>query len=252
MTDRVANSRIYRNWAVPGLLSDDMVQLDVAAGVLGGLASSRLDNILVRQEQSAVRVSAFLQPFHRLSMFEVQVDVKKGVDPATVEQRLDAIIADYIANGPTADEVQRFVTSDVAGRIRGLEQVGGFGGKAVALAEGALYANDPEFYKKQLLAYGKVTPASVKAAMKKWLTRPVYALRVDPGERGAYEEAAGSKGSAASQRPRYYTVPRPGDRPLAPSPFDAADQGGGSAAAPARPMPEVGPISNLDFPDIER
>ena len=40
--------------------------------------------------------------------------------------------------------------TDVAGRIRGLEQVGGFGGKAVALAEGALYADDPDFYKKQL------------------------------------------------------------------------------------------------------
>jgi zinc protease len=256
MTDRVAQTRIYRNWAVPGLLDPDMVQLDVAAGVLGGLASSRLDNILVRQEQSAVRVSASLQPFHRVSLFEVQVDVKPGVDANAVEQRLDSIIADYIANGPTADEVQRYVTSDVAGRIRGLEQVGGFGGKAVALAEGALYANDPSFYKKQLLAYGRVTPSSVKVAMKKWLTRPVYALRVDPGERGAYQESAGSPGGGAAQRPRYYTPPKPGDRPLAPSPYDsAADQSGGgsgSGTAAARPMPEVGPISNLDFPDIER
>ena len=257
MTDRVANSRIYRDWAVPGLLDPDMVQLDVAGCVLGGLASSRLDNILVRKEQSAVGVEAGIQPFHRISMFEILVNVKPGVDPAGVESRLDQIVDEYIANGPTADEVQRCVTTDVAGRIRGLEQVGGFGGKAVALAEGALYADDPDFYKKQLLAYGRVTPASVKAAMKKWLTRPVYALRVDPGERGAYEEAAGSKGSASSQRPRYYTPPKPGEKPLAPSPFD--DQGGATAApapatasAPARPMPTVGDISNLDFPDIER
>jgi predicted Zn-dependent peptidase len=251
MTDRVANSRIYRNWAVPGLLDSDMIQLDVAGCVLGGLASSRLDNILVRQEQSAVGVSAGIQPFHRISMFEIQVNVKPGVDPATVERRLDQIVGEYIANGPTADEVQRCVTTDVAARIRGLEQVGGFGGKAVALAEGALYANDPSFYKKQLLAYSRVTPASVKAAMKKWLTRPVYALRVDPGERGAYEEAAGSRGSASSQRPRYYTPPKPGEKPLAPSPYD--DQGGATAApATARPQPQVGPISNLDFPNIER
>ena len=45
-------------------------------------------------------------------------------------------MADYIAKGPTADEVQRAVMSEVSGRIRGLEQVGGFGGKAVSLAEG--------------------------------------------------------------------------------------------------------------------
>jgi predicted Zn-dependent peptidase len=253
MKDRVATTRLYRNWAVPGMLDDDMIPLDVAAGVLGGLASSRLDNELVRKDQSAVRVSAFLQSFHRLSMFEVQVDVKPGVDADQVAQRLDAIIADFIAKGPTEDEVQRVVMSDVAGRIRGLEQVGGFGGKAVTLAEGALYADDPDFYKKQLLAYGKVTPDDVRRAMQKWLSRPVYALRVEPGERGAYEEAAGSKGSAASQRPRYYRPPAPGEQPLAPLPAVTEDQGAGAATSAAkRPLPPVGTIGDLDFPEIER
>ena len=257
MTDRVANTRLYRNWAVPGLLDPESIALDVAAGVLGGLASSRLDNELVRKDQTAVRVSAYLQPFHRVGMFDVQVDVKPGVDPDMVAQRLDRIIADFIANGPTEDEVQRVVMSEVAGRNRGLEQVGGFGGKAVALAEGELYADDTEFYKKQLLRYGRVTPADVRAAMQKWLTRPVYALRVDPGERGAYEEAKGSAGGSVAQRPRYYRQPQPGEQPLAPLPWATTeDQGGaGGAAAPAaqkRPLPEIGDVSNLDFPDVER
>src|SRR3546814_7580752 len=81
-------------------------------------------------------------------------------------QRLDALIPDFVANGPSQDEVDRAVTSVVANRIKGLEQVGGFGGKAVALAEGALYANDPGFYKKQLAGYAEVTPASVQADRK--------------------------------------------------------------------------------------
>jgi predicted Zn-dependent peptidase len=253
MKDRVANVRLYRSWAVPGMLDDAAVQLDVAAGVLGGLASSRLDNELVRKDQTAVGVRAYIEPFHRVSQFDIQVDVKPGVDPDVVAARLDQIVNELIRNGPTEDEVQRVVMSDVAGRIRGLEQVGGFGGKAVALAEGALYADDPEFYKKQLLAYGRVTPATVKAAMQKWLTRPVYALRVEPGERQAYEEAKGSSGGAASQRPRYYRQPQPGEKPMAPLPFVAPDE---KAREPLSfqkiPMPEVGEISNLDFPDIER
>jgi predicted Zn-dependent peptidase len=256
MQDRVANVRLYRNWIVPGMLDDAAVQLDVAAGVLGGLASSRLDNELVRKDQTAVGVRAFILPFHRVSQFEIQVDVKPGVDPNIVSARLDQIVAELIANGPTEDEVQRVVMSDVAGRIRGLEQVGGFGGKAVALAEGALYANDPEYYKKNLLAYGRVTPGTVKAAMQKWLTRPVYALRVEPGERKAYEEAKASRsgGGAASQRPRYYRQPEPGEQPLAPLPYASPGEGGepGPLAFQKRPMPEVGTISNLDFPDIER
>ena len=259
MKDRVSNTRLYRTWAVPGLLSDDLVPLDVAAGVLGGLASSRLDNELVRKDQTAVRVTASLQPFHRISLFDVTADVKPGVDPEIVARRLDAILADFIANGPTEDEVQRVVMSEVANRVRGLEQVGGFGGKAVTLAEGALYANDPEYYRKQLLAYGRLKPADVTAAMQKWLTRPVYALRVEPGERDAYQESAGSRGSAASQRPRYYRRPVEGDQPMAPLPYvdDQAGTGAGGAsalqpAALARPLPPVGTIENVDFPDTER
>ena len=40
MKDRVANTRLYRNWVVPGLLDSESAALTVAAGVLGGLSSS--------------------------------------------------------------------------------------------------------------------------------------------------------------------------------------------------------------------
>ena len=248
MHDRVANTRLYRDWVVPGLTSEDAVPLSVAGAILGGLSSSRLDNTLVRGEQSAVRVSAGLQAFHRVSMFEVTVDVKTGQDAAVVSRRLDELIADFVRAGPTADEVQRAVASALSGRIQGLEQVGGFGGKAVALAEGMLYANDPNFYRTRLQRLAAVTPQQVRAAMQRWLTRPVYALTVAQGEREAYEEAPGVTGqrapganiSTSSQRPRYYTPPQPGDQPLAPSPYDQ------------RPMPEVSGSATLDFPTIER
>ena len=136
MKDRVAATQLQRHWAVPGLNSDQLPAIDLGASILGGLASSRLDRILVREEKLAVSVSADVQPFQRISMFEIDVTVKPGVDPAVVDKRLDEIMADYLANGPTEDEVRRAATSDVANRVRGLEQVGGFGGKAVALAEG--------------------------------------------------------------------------------------------------------------------
>jgi zinc protease len=256
MSDRVATTRLYRNWVVPGLDSADAVPLDVAASVLGGLASSRLDNALVRGDQSAVRVSAELQQFAQLGFFEVQVDVKPGGDAAAVGRALDALIADFVKSGPTADEVRRAVTRETAGRIAGLEAVGGFGGKAVTLAEGALYMNDPGFYKRQLAAYAGVTPAQVQAVMSKWLTRPVYALSVVPGPRGAYEEA-GATGTTGFA-PAYYRAPAPGERPLAPAPRALAAAQAAPAAAPARAgvdrsrLPEVGTMPSLDFPDVAR
>jgi len=42
MKDRVATTRIYRNWIGPGLTAPDAVALDVAASVLGGLVAVRL------------------------------------------------------------------------------------------------------------------------------------------------------------------------------------------------------------------
>ncbi|MBN8605519.1 MAG: insulinase family protein [Caulobacterales bacterium] len=226
MQDRVSNTRLYRTWVVPGIAHEDTVDLDIAAQVLGGLNSSRLDRILVRDEQSAVSVSSSVLPFQRISMFFVTVDVKPGEDVDAVSRRLDEIIAEYVANGPTAEEIQRVATQQVFGSLFNIEQVGGFSGKTVALANGHVLAGDADFFRRNLLEYGEATPASVRAAMSTWLTRPVHALRVDPGAREPYQEAV------ATNRP-------------APDPSPATAQ-------PRDPMPPVGEIADLDFPNVER
>jgi len=228
MKDRVATTRITRSWAVPGLNDPDSVGLDVAAGVLGGGASSRLYDTLVRKERLAVRVSADNQSFSQVGIFELSVDVRPGVDAATVTKRLDAVVADFLATGPTPDELQRYQVRSIAGRVKGLEAVGGFGGKAVALAEGALYSNDPAHYKKEMAELAAETPAKVKAVADKWLSRPVYGLDIVPGPRDAYEEAAAPKPVAVK----------------------AADEPAAKGSRGA--MPDVGSIANLTFPKVER
>ncbi|HWT11163.1 MAG TPA: pitrilysin family protein, partial [Allosphingosinicella sp.] len=114
--------------------------------------------------------------------------------------------------------------------------------------EGMLYADDPGLYRTRLQQLATVTPAQVRAAMQRWLTRPVYALRVEPGEREAYDEAPGVSGAragsiptgAASQRPRYYRPPQQGEQPLAPLPYAQ------------RELPPVSDVPALDFPEVER
>ena len=209
MKDKVPTTRIYRNWVVPGLADPDTNSLFIGLNALGGLSSSRLDNILVRQEQSAVGVSAYLLPFVHGSLVNIQVDVKPGGNADAVAKRLDEILADYIATGPTAAEVQRVAASNIAAQIDGLEQVGGFGGKAVALAEGQLYVGDSNFYKKELQLLATAKPEAVKAAMQKWLTRPVLEIRVEPGEREAYKEVAAGSGSRTGTltSPAFYVAP---------------------------------------------
>jgi predicted Zn-dependent peptidase len=224
MKDHVATTIIQRYWPVPGLLDKRLAALDIGGSVLGGLASSRLDKIMVRDEGLAVAVSAGLTPLQRAGIFSISAYVKPGIDPAKVSKRLDEVVADYVAKGPTADEVERAVMSEVSGRIRNLEQVGGFGGKGQTLAEGQTYAHDSDFYKKTLASYAAITPAAVRAQMQQWLRRPALTITLSPGEREAYTEAK--------------TV-----EPLKTTKDAGAVKGN-------RPLPPVGQLAALDFPTI--
>ena len=233
MKDQVAATRVTRYWPAPGLTSDELTALGVGTSILGGLASSRLDQILVRDEQLAVSVSAGNSAFQRVGFLSVSATLKPGGDLAKLEARLDELLAEYIANGPTEDEVRRAATSQLAGTIRGLEQVGGFGGKAVTLAQGQVLAGDPAFYARQFDTLAKLTPAEVKAAMQRWMTKPAFTMVLEPGARDASYQEAASVGAAAnaSQRNR------------------AAET---LKVTVERPKPEIAKTAELDFPALER
>jgi zinc protease len=237
--DEVANTSVFRMWAVPGITGKDTPALEMAASILGGLASSRLDNELVRDKKTAVSVSAGVDEYERVGEFQVEATVRPGVDPALVGQQLDAIIADFIKTGPTAEELKRAKTDDVAGTIRGLESVGGFGGKAVTLARGAVFANDPGFYKKELAEEAALTPAEVHAAARKWLSRPVYAFTLAPGKRDPYEESK-LNGDTAGAGGGAKVTAAPASR--------AATT---TAGVDRSQLPPVGQIANLQFPTVE-
>ena len=63
--------------------------LAIGMHVLGGLASSRLDNVLVRGEQLAVSVTASALQHEQLSFLQATMDVKPGVERAAAEARFE-------------------------------------------------------------------------------------------------------------------------------------------------------------------
>ncbi|MBW8296906.1 pitrilysin family protein, partial [Sphingopyxis sp.] len=248
--DLIPTPRIYRMWAIPGLNDAEAVPLQMATAVLGGLSSSRLDNAMVRTDPVAVSVAAFAQPFEDAGILIIQADVKPGTDVAAVGKKLDEEIAKFLATGPTADELQRAAASYLGGTIAGLESVGGFGGKAVTLAEGALYSNDPGYYKVELDRMAKSTPEQVAAVARKWMSRPAFSLTYTPGERTEGGENRGGAVTAGkiteAVAPDRYWNPALGD--IGP------DTGIGAAASIAdrSQLPAVADLTALDFPAIER
>ncbi|MHA7819245.1 MAG: M16 family metallopeptidase [Erythrobacter sp.] len=234
MRDQVAATTVDLLWPAPGINSEELAALDIGTQILGGLASSRLDEILVRDEQLAVGVGAGNYDFQRVGVLNVSATLRDGVELETLEARLNELVAQMIAEGPTEDEVRRAATNNLAGTIRGLEQVGGFGGKAVALARGEVLAGNPNFAVEQLELYASITPADVQAAMQRWMTRPAFTLILEPGERDAEYEEAASVASAddnASERDR------------------AAEE---ITVSVERPAPPIDTVAQLDFPELER
>ncbi len=195
MHDRVPTARLYFAWIAPPAIAPEGTPLSVALTVLGGGGSSRLYNDLVRETKLATSVSADGIDGRRAGISLITVDVQPGVDPAKVEARVDAVLAEFLREGPTPDEVNRVATRAVADTIRGLETDNA---TASTLAEGWLFAGDPGFYKTQLARYAAAKPAQVLSTARAWID-PGHGFRLSvlPGERGPTELAlVGASGVA--------------------------------------------------------
>ncbi len=178
--DQVPQARLYREWAVPGRTTKDKAMLDLAASVLGSGKNSRLYKELVYDKELATDVSADIEPHELASTFSITVTAKPGADLKAIEKAVDRISAAFFAKGPTREELARAKTKINAGAVRGLERIGGFGGKAVTLAQGALYAGDPGFFKTRLNWLNEADTRAVHYAYREWLGHPYYQLEVLP------------------------------------------------------------------------
>lgn len=240
MHDRIAAPRLIRAWAIPGLDSPEKVPLEIAMTILAGGQTSRLYETLVRDEKLAVGVSGSAGTFEKLGIATISMDLAPGVDPARAEARLDALLAEFRRNGPTADEVERVAMRAAAGTIRGLEKVGGFGGKGVVLAEGMLYSDDPGRWRQDLMAYARAQPKTVHAAAARWLAGGDHRITLLPGERdpATIETEVAPRVVARPQQPPapWQAVGEPADRSTPPV--------GGAATTLNLPAIERGTLSN--------
>jgi predicted Zn-dependent peptidase len=177
MDDQVAQTRIIREWNVAQRGTRDLVLLDLAADILGGGKTSRLYQRLVYQDKLVDDVSVGVGPFELSSQFQLQADVKQGVDPARVEAVIAEEWAKFLAEGPTADEMAQWQSINRAQTVRSLERVAG---KAARLIESQVYHGDPTQWKKDYDWNQAATAADVHAAAKQWLSRGDYTLTVVP------------------------------------------------------------------------
>ena len=178
--DRVPQALVYRAYHAPGWRDADLHLLTLAASVLSGSKSARLDRRLVYEKNLVTQINAGTDRSEIASTFDVQALLKPGVDPAAVEKEIDAVVRSFLAEGPTAAELQRAQSRTLANFVRGIEALGGFGGRADVLAESLTFGGNSEAYLDRLERMATATPAQVKAAAVRWLDAPHYTMVVRP------------------------------------------------------------------------
>jgi zinc protease len=205
LEERVPQARLIKAWNVPPWGSADGDRLALAAAVLGAGKTSRLHRRLVHEEQLATEVEAFAWLREIGGLFVVELTAQPGQDLVALERALDEEVARLLADGPTREELARVQAEERAAFLRGIEKVGGFGGKSDVLAESEVLGGSPDAYRRTLARRQSASPSEVRDAARRWLDGGTTVLEVRP----AASHAASAQGVDRSRLPAPGAPPEP-------------------------------------------
>ena len=184
ITDRVQLPRLYLGWHTPALLKPGDAEMDIVSSLLSGGKNSRLYKRLVYEMQIAQDVNAAQQSQALDSNFMIITTARPGQSLDKIQAVIDEELDKLRAAPPEPREMQRALNQIEANFYRGMERVGGFGGKANQLNSYYKSAGTPDYFQKDLDRYRAVTPADIKAAVEKYLPKDRRVeLSVLPGEK---------------------------------------------------------------------
>ena len=221
--DRVPEPRVYMVWNVPQFGTADANYLTLVSSCLGDGKTSRLYKRLVYDDQIASDVTVYLDAREIGGQFYIQVTAAPGHSLDEIEKEINEELARFIQSGPKPEELQRVQTEYLSDFVRGIERIGGFGGKSDRLAQYTVYTGNPEGYKIALQRIHEATADDLKSAANRWLSDGVYIVRCSSFprlqaclDRSRPHEAAGPRrdaGTQTSETAAGFALERPQDHP---------------------------------------
>ncbi len=187
MYDRVPNARIYKVWNTPEIGSPEHPHFELLASLLTDGKNSALYQELVYKRQLATSVSAFYYDREIAGQFWIAADLANGRSLDDLEDAMDNALIEFIKKGPSAKRLKNTKTSIRASSIKGLQRVGGFGGKSDLLAYSEVYTGNPGAYLEFINGIMEITSKEVKETANAWLTDGVYVLTVVPEQNRTYD-----------------------------------------------------------------
>ena len=169
LTDEVEQSKVYFGWVTANAFQPGDAELTLAGLILAGDKSSRLDKALLLEQQIASEVSASQYPLTLGSAFTVTVQGRPGQSADALEKAA-APVLDALRTAPvTKDELSRALRQWQAATLRGLESLGGFGGRADLLNYYNHHLGDPGYLPKDFARFAAVTPDAIQRAVQQHL-----------------------------------------------------------------------------------
>jgi len=186
LEDRVELPRLYLAWHSPALFAEDDADLDLVADVLASGKTSRLYRALVYDQRIATEVAASQNSREAGGNFQIIATAAPGRTLGELDQGIARALDTFIADGPTAPEMERCLAQAEANFIYRLQTVGGFGGKSDQLNAYNVFVGDPGFFDRDLERYRRVSPESMQSAARRMLRPDArVALSVVPRGRAA-------------------------------------------------------------------
>ncbi len=178
--DRVPQARIYKVWNVPEWGTREAVLLDLVTDVLASGKTSRLFKRLVYDDQIATSANASIHAREIAGLVTLVASAHSGGDLKAIERAMDEELAKFLEHGPTERELARIKTQQRAAFIRGVERIGGFGGKSDILQKSQVFTGDPEHYQQMFRWAQEATAQDLVQTAREWLSDGAYILEVHP------------------------------------------------------------------------
>jgi zinc protease len=169
MTDRVQLPRLYLAWHTPAVYEPGDAAMDIAASLLTGGKNARLYRRLVYDLQIAQDVSAFQQSQALGGVFMIVATARPGQTLAKLQAVIDEELEKLRAAPADEREMTRTLNQIEASFYRGMERVGGFGGKADQLNAYYTRTGMPDFFAEDLSRYRALSAEDVRSAVRRYL-----------------------------------------------------------------------------------
>jgi predicted Zn-dependent peptidase len=161
--DQVELPRVHLAYRIPPFGTDEHQAFDVISDLLGTGRASRLYRSLVRDQQLAADVAAFVFPWaHGSTAIGIWATARPEVEVDVLERELVAQVERLAADGPTDEELDRVRTLHAAAVETGLEQLAE---RADRISQYACLFDDPDLVNSEVARYDAVDAAQVIAVM---------------------------------------------------------------------------------------